>query len=1378
MTPGKSYTIEGYAYLQDNAQFEFNLRFIDYNGDPIDGHKTVAVSGSEGAWQHISSTDVAPPNAASALIYLAGSQTGSAWLDDVSAYEEPGEPLPPSLLNPGFEAAAEAGIPGWTQVYGTEGFNLSADVKRSGSQSLHVIDTRTDLSYWLYSSKITAEPGKSYALSGYVHALSGSVTLNIAYFDAEGAVISYSGETIAPASGAEWQLVEHASVAPQGSSAAAVFIYTGYGSVGEAYYDDIALEQAAGFGSEFKAPELLGPVVQASPTVGGEFKAYASQGGELYFAVSGSTDNPASFYAVNATNGDILFTQKVPGITHLYAIVQGSDGRIYFSGTNDGILYRYDPQEKKMTNLGANPSDKWVWDLAASADGKIYGATTGSAKVFEYDIASGAFTDLGPIRVNDAQTYARGIAVTDRYVYVALGLPDAVVRVDRESGAQQEIVTPYSGQARMGADVWVYGGKVLIRDERSSLIVIDEQSLEVEANLVFKQKVSPPSPTNPDFIYYKNDGSLYRYSLSGKQTEKVDGIPTLPMSVPSQIGWVTPDSGPKAGKPVLAMLLEYTEYILIDPDDGWTQSIAMDIDTTGIEIQSIEIGDDGRVYTGGYVTAMSIYNPVTGAVEHNAANFPQPEGIGFLNGKTYFGTYGGAVMYRYDPAQPFQFGYTSDSNPGLAYDIGNAQDRPFALESGGDKLFVGTIPTYGYLGGSLTVYDDTTGEWKEFNDVIHNQSIIGMAYKDGKIYGGTSVWGGGGSTPTEEKAKIFVWDVQSERVVKEAAPVIPGIDVAPKMIGDLSFGPDGLLWTIASGTVFALDPNTLEVVKSKVIFPSNYVSNSTWRPYYIRWGDDGTLYTTLNRQLVAIQPSTLAWKVLDSGTISLMDRADDGTLYYAKGANMYRMALKDVALPSAVASVELVLNGTWSQGEQGQAKVYARTDLGTKVDVTVQAKYASSSEAVAAVGASGAVSALGAGRSLVSASYGGKTATVEIVVSADDEPTPTPAPSTTPTPTPVPSTIPAPLTLTAGTVAYTITEEQIKRGKLILPGSEAALRINELLKLAERNDQLILVLQSEEASLEIPVAQLVEERADGQRITLRLQEAPASLADSARRLATSGGARLLTTPVGVDIRDDQDKPLSPQRFDLKLILKSGNPEAAHHAVMLPDASGQLRFIPSVVREDGTTQIPAPFVAEGYYALVSDIDTHFADMKQHWAQSAVERLAAKGLVNGRSARTFDPEASVSRGEFAALLARSFPLDLLGSAAADKTFSDVPADSPYAASVAAAARAGVIEGDDAGSFRPDDIVTRQELAAMLVRALTLTDSKLPETLVDMGRFTDYDASHWASPSVAALTASGILKGDDRSRLRLSDSASRAEAAALLLRTLAYARYLDES
>nr|WP_286672357.1 S-layer homology domain-containing protein [Cohnella hashimotonis] len=1360
--------------MQDNAQFEFNLRFIDNSGDPIAGHKTVAVSGSEGEWQHISSTDVAPPNAASALIYLVGSQTGSAYLDDVSAYEEPGEPLPPSLLNPGFEAAAEAGIPGWTQVYGTEGFNLATDVKRSGSQSLQVIDTRTDLSYWLYSSKITAEPGKSYALSGYVHAVSGSVTLNIAYFNAEGAVISYSGETIAPASGAEWQLVEHSSVAPQGSNAAVVFIYSGYGSVGEAYYDDIALEQAADFGPEFKAPELLGPVVQASPTVGGEFKPYAAQGGELYFAVSGSTDNPASFYAVNAMNGDILFTQKVPGITHLYAIVQGSDGRIYFSGTNDGILYRYDPQEKKITNLGANPSDKWVWDLAASADGKIYGSTTGSAKVFEYDIASGAFTDLGPIRVNDAQTYARGIAVTDRYVYVALGLPDAVVRLDRENGAQQEIVTPYSGQARMGADVWVYGGKVLIRDERSSLIVIDEQSLEVEANLVFKQKVSPPSPTNPDYIYYKNDGSLYRYSLSGKQTEKIGGIPTLPMSVPSQIGWVTPDSGPKAGKPVLAMLLEYTEYILIDPDDGWTQSKAMDIDTTGIEIQSIEIGDDGRVYTGGYVTAMSIYNPATGAVEHNAANFPQPEGIGFLNGKTYFGTYGGAVMYRYDPALPFQFGYTSDSNPGLAYDIGNAQDRPFALESGDDKLFVGTIPTYGYLGGSLTVYDDTTGEWKEFNNVIHNQSIIGMAYKDGKIYGGTSIWGGGGSTPTEEKAKIFVWDVQSEQVVKEATPVIPGIDVAPKMIGDLSFGPDGLLWTISSGTVFALDPNTLEVVKSKMIFPSNYVSNSTWRPYYIRWGDDGTLYTTLNRQLVAIQPSTLAWKVLDSGTISLMDRADDGTLYYAKGANMYRMALKDVALPSAVEAVELVLNGTWEKGEQGHSKVYALTDLGTKVDVTVQAKYASSSEAVAAVGASGAVSALGAGRSLVSASYGGRTATVEIVVSADDGPTSTPIPTTTPSPSP----FLAPLTLTAGTVTYTITDEQIRSGKLILPGSEAELRINELLKLAERNNQLILVLQSEGASLEIPVAQLVEKSAGRQRITLRLQEAPASLADSARRLATSGGSRLLTTPVGVDIRDDQNKPLSLNLFDLKLMMKSGDQESAHHAVMLPKASGQLRFIPSVVRENGTIQIPAPFVAEGYYALVSDRDIYFADMKQHWAQSAVERLAAKGLVNGRSAQVFDPDASVSRGEFAALLARSFALDLLGSATADKTFRDVPADSPYAASVAAAARAGVIEGDKADSFRPDDVVTRQELAAMLARALALTGSRLPEALVDMGRFTDYDASHWASPSVAALTASDILKGDDQGRLRLSESASRAEAATLLQRTLAYARFLDES
>src|SRR5690606_13339481 len=158
---------------------------------------------------------------------------------------------------------------------------------------------------------------------------------------------------------------------------------------------------------------------------------------------------------------------------------------------------------------------------------------------------------------------------------------------------------------------------------------------------------------------------------------------------------------------------------------------------------------------GGYQRGMSIYNPFTNAMDLNISSFAQPEGIGFLNDQVYYGTYVSAIMYRFDPTKQVKL----NENPELVYPFNNKQDRPFAIASGDNKLFVGTIPDYGYLGGSFAVYDEVKDVWTQYDNIVHQQSIISLAYKDGLVYGGTTVWGGLGIEPTETAAKIFVWDV-------------------------------------------------------------------------------------------------------------------------------------------------------------------------------------------------------------------------------------------------------------------------------------------------------------------------------------------------------------------------------------------------------------------------------------------------------------------------------------------------------------------------------------------------------------------------------------------------------------------------------------------
>ncbi|MFF2959824.1 hypothetical protein ACFVT1_13090 [Streptomyces sp. NPDC057963] len=136
-----------------------------------------------------------------------------------------------------------------------------------------------------------------------------------------------------------------------------------------------------------------------------------------------------------------------------------------------------------------------------------------------------------------------------------------------------------------------------------------------------------------------------------------------------------------------------------------------------------------------------------------------------------------------------------------------------------------------------------------------DQSVAGPAQRGGRIYGSTTVYGGLGTDATESEAKMFVWDVAGERKVKEFTLDLPGLD-SPKMISGLSFGRDGLLWGAADGFLFAMDPDTLQVVSYKNVYPEvkNY---GMWRPVYLRWGADGLLYTTLASKLTVVDPKTM-----------------------------------------------------------------------------------------------------------------------------------------------------------------------------------------------------------------------------------------------------------------------------------------------------------------------------------------------------------------------------------------------------------------------------------------------------------------------------------------------------------------------------------------
>jgi len=180
-----------------------------------------------------------------------------------------------------------------------------------------------------------------------------------------------------------------------------------------------------------------------------------------------------------------------------------------------------------------------------------------------------------------------------------------------------------------------------------------------------------------------------------------------------------------------------------------------------------------------------------------------------------------------------------------------------------------------------------------------------------------------------------------------------------------------------------------------------------------------------------------------------------------------------------------------------------------------------------------------------------------------------------------------------------------------------------------------------------------------------------------------------------------------------------------------------------------------------FALLSAPDLKLpTDIAGHWAESHVLRLFSLRAVTGFEDQTFRPDQRVTRLQFTVMLARA--LGLRPVVPADLPFKDTVPE--WAAGyVAAALRAGLVSGFADGTFRGDDPITREQLAAMVVRAAG-TVARQPLNFVDA-----HAISEWARESVEAAVTMGIVKGFEDGTFRPQGTATRAQAATMTSRLL---------
>ncbi|MBQ8391127.1 MAG: S-layer homology domain-containing protein [Clostridia bacterium] len=178
---------------------------------------------------------------------------------------------------------------------------------------------------------------------------------------------------------------------------------------------------------------------------------------------------------------------------------------------------------------------------------------------------------------------------------------------------------------------------------------------------------------------------------------------------------------------------------------------------------------------------------------------------------------------------------------------------------------------------------------------------------------------------------------------------------------------------------------------------------------------------------------------------------------------------------------------------------------------------------------------------------------------------------------------------------------------------------------------------------------------------------------------------------------------------------------------------------------------------------SSSESYFSDTQNHWSREYVDILAYSGIANGKSNDTFAPDSPVTRGEFSKLLAETFSINTVSNIF---TFADVPQSSWYYRYINSLYLAGIVSGVSDNMFLPDNPISREEAAVMIMRLFDrATNDKVRNTDI---HFSDVQSiSPWALEAVKKAVSLDIIKGTPEACFYPKNLLTRGESAALICR-----------
>ncbi len=515
----------------------------------------------------------------------------------------------------------------------------------------------------------------------------------------------------------------------------------------------------------------------------------------------GQYDAPLFLLAVHPDTGQIRqFNGPLSSEMGSWGYTMDHENRIYLGSYYNAHLLRFDPKTEKWDDLGqpAGDSESFICKIATGRDGKIWGGTYPSAKLFSYDPKTGVSEDFG--QMDPKQFYCYPTAGEDGLIYCA------------------------------------------IQFEKINVVVFDPEK-KTKTSLLPVEERKPGRVS----LFKGKDGKIYATLSNSSKWFLIEGGERLVEVSKSDIPFI-PKTLPDGRN---FQFIDNNILRIWNPVTKEEKEIPLHYEAAGSYIFLVGMGPDSKIYGSSMLPLrLFVYNPQTQSLT-NLGKVPNVNGeiysMGPLDEKLYLCSYPEARLSIYDPKRPLRVGNNDDANPRDLGPIGGGQYRPRAMVAGPHgKVYIGSYPDYGLLGGAISVYDPEKNEKRVYRHIVQNQSIASLAYieKFDLIAGGSSVRGGTGTRAIEKEARLILWDPKEEKKIFEIIPVPEA-----KTILSLAATVDGLFYGITDNEkVFVFDLEKREVKK---IFDLGFKEP---REISLQLGPDLRLYGLAKEAIFFIDP--------------------------------------------------------------------------------------------------------------------------------------------------------------------------------------------------------------------------------------------------------------------------------------------------------------------------------------------------------------------------------------------------------------------------------------------------------------------------------------------------------------------------------------------